>query len=76
MKKIITTLILILNYISYSQTPVNAYVIHQGCPYGITDTWSSQCGAGNMILDSVDYLGFGFSGQTDPSFPLDTDPLY
>lgn len=58
MKKIITAFTLFLTLVSYSQTTVNVYVIHQGCPYGITDTWNSQCGAGNMILDSVDYLGF------------------
>lgn len=60
MKNLILTLIFGLTTFFYnSQTPVNVYVIHQGCPYGITDTWASQCfGIGSMTLDSVDYQGF------------------
>lgn len=59
MKNLLLTLIVsFLTFFSFSQTPVNVYVIHQGCPYGITDTWSSQCGAGNMTLDTVNYMSF------------------
>ena len=59
MKKLLLMLFVsFLTFFSFSQTPVNVYVVHQGCPYSITDTWSSQCGAGNMVLDSVDYMGF------------------
>lgn len=59
MKKLLLSLFVsFLTLVSFSQTPIHVYVIHQGCPYGITDTWSSQCGAGNMTLDSVDFLGF------------------
>jgi len=58
MKTLILSILLALGLSTYSQTLVHVYVIHQGCPYSLTDTWSSQCGAGNMTLDSVDYLGF------------------
>lgn len=59
MKNLFVLFLTLLSFSTFSQnTPVGVYVIHNGCPYSVTDTWSSQCGAGNMILDSVDYLGF------------------
>jgi hypothetical protein len=73
MKKVIFILTIFWNLLSYSQTPINVYVVHQGCTYGVTDTWTSQCAAGNMVLDSVDYQGFQdlyFYHINDTCYPI------
>jgi len=60
MKKLLLSLILVLmSFMTFSQTPVDIYVINQGgCPYALTDTYVSPVGAGNMILTSIDSMGF------------------
>ena len=43
--------------VSFSQIPVNVYVINpNGCPYSLTNTWTSPSGAGNASVTSVDSL--------------------
>jgi hypothetical protein len=60
MKNLLFTLIFVfMSYVTFSQTPVNVYVINQGgCPYALTDTYVSLAGAGNMTLTSIDSMGF------------------
>jgi hypothetical protein len=48
-----------MSFMTYSQTPVNVFVLNQGgCPYSLTDTYVSPTGAGNMTLDYIDSMGF------------------
>ena len=60
MKNLLLSLIFgLLSFMTFSQTPVNVYVINQGgCPYALTDTYVSPAGAGNMTLTSIDSMGF------------------
>ena len=60
MKNLLLSLIFgLLSYMTFSQTPVDVYVINQGgCPYALTDTYVSLAGAGNMTLTSIDSMGF------------------
>ena len=58
MKNLVLSLFVSLfTLLSFSQTPVNVYVINpNGCPYSLTSTWSSPVGAGNPTITSVDSL--------------------
>jgi len=59
MKTILLSILCFMGINAFSQTSVDLYVINQGgCPYGLTDTWVSPNGAGNMSLDSIDSMGF------------------
>jgi hypothetical protein len=59
MKTILLSILCLLGIRAFSQTSVDVYVINQGgCPYGLIDTWVSPNGAGNMLLDSIDSMGF------------------
>ena len=58
MKNLVLSLFVSLfTLLSFSQTPVNVYVVNpNGCPYSLTNTWSSPVGAGNATITSVDSL--------------------
>jgi hypothetical protein len=58
MKNLILSLFLtFFTIVSFSQTPVNIYVLNpNGCPYSVTNTWTSPFGAGNASITSVDSL--------------------
>lgn len=58
MKTLILSLFVSLfTIVSFSQIPVNVYVVNpNGCPYSLTNTWSSPTGAGNASVTSVDSL--------------------
>lgn len=60
MKNLILSLLFTLSTIvgfSQTQTPVNVYVVNpNGCPYSLTNTWSSPDGAGTATTTSVDSL--------------------
>jgi hypothetical protein len=59
MKNLLLSLIFgLLSFMTFSQTPVNVYVINQnGCPYSVTTTWTNPIlGGGNGNFVSVDSL--------------------
>lgn len=58
MKNLVLSLFVSLfSLFGLSQTPVNVYVVNpNGCPYSLTNTWSSPVGAGNATTTSVDSL--------------------